>query len=460
MSLTPFVRVQLTLFALLTVVSLSLMALGIVKLPAMLGVGTIDVVAEMDAAAGIYEGGNVTVRGQTVGRIREVDLSPDAVRATLRIDSGADIPKDSTVFVRSVSAVGEQYVDFVPDDGASQSDVLGDGDVVRIDAQNQPVPVGPLLDDANALLASVPQEKLQGLLDESAQAFGGRGEDMRMILDSTTDLLDSAVENAPETFDLLRDGGTVLQSQVATGDAIQSWAADVNGFTARLNDIDPTVRSVLARAPETTAVATELFQRVRPTLPLLLANLSSVSDVLLTYNPGVEQLLVLLPPLEAAQTTVVGGGKDVGAANVDFLLKLNSPPACTTGYLPANERRSPNELETLDTPDDLYCKIPQNVDALTRGVRNFPCMEVPGRRAPTPEICRSPEGYVPLGNNPPVGDPNSLEPRPAPRVGTATYQPSSGTYTGPDGRSYAVEPMNNAAPGTEPTLGALMGAGR
>jgi phospholipid/cholesterol/gamma-HCH transport system substrate-binding protein len=460
MTLTPFVRVQLTLFAILTVISLTIMGVGIVRLPAMFGIGTIDVVAEMDTAAGIYVGGNVTVRGSTVGRIRDVDLTSDSVHATLRIDSGADIPKDSTVYVRSVSAVGEQYVDFVPAADSDTSDVLKDGDVVRIEAANQPVPVGPLLDDADALLASVPREKLSSLLDESAQAFGGRGEDMRTILDSTADLVDSAVENESQTRDLLRDGGTVLQTQARTGDSIREWAADVNGLTARLNDIDPTIRSVLDRAPRAAAVATNLFQQVRPTLPLLLANLSSVSDVLLTYNPGVEQLLVLLPPLEAAQTTVVGGGKDVGAANVDFLLQFNAPPACTTGYLPADQRRSPNELEVLDTPPDLYCKIPQDTDTLTRGVRNFPCMEVPGRRAPTPEICRSEEGYVPLGTNPPVGDPNSLTPAPQPRVGATTYEPSSGTYVGPDGRTYAVEPMNNAAPGSPPTLDGLMNAGR
>lgn len=459
MRLTSFVKTQLGLFAVLTVVSLTLMGVGVVRLPAMIGIGTIEVIAEMDTAAGLYDGGNVTVRGSEVGRIRSVDLTSDSVRATLRIDSDADIPRESTVYVRSMSAVGEQYIDFVPPAGGS-GDHLGDGDVVRIAAENQPVPVGPLLDDANALLASVPQQKLTDLLDEASEAFGGRGEDMRTILDSTSDLVDSAVENAPQTWDLLRDGGALLQTQVRTGDDIRAWAASVDGFSARLNGLDPTIRSVLARAPETTAVATDLFQRVRPTLPLLLANLSGTSDVLLTYNPGVEQLLVLLPPLEAAQTTVVGGGADVGAANVDFLLQFNAPPACTTGYLPADQRRSPNEFEVLDTPPDLYCKIPQDTDTLTRGVRNFPCMEVPGRRAPTPEICRSPEGYQPLGTNPPVGDPNSLEPAPQPRVGTRTYEPATGTYVGPDGRTYAVEPMNGTTPGTQPTLNGLMDAGR
>ena len=41
--------------------------------------------------------------------------------------------------------------------------------------------------------------------------------------------------------------------------------------------------------------ARQLFERLQPTLPVLLANLVSVGEVAVTYQPGIEQLLVLLP---------------------------------------------------------------------------------------------------------------------------------------------------------------------
>jgi phospholipid/cholesterol/gamma-HCH transport system substrate-binding protein len=48
----------------------------------------------------------------------------------------------------------------------------------------------------------------------------------------------------------------------------------------------------------------------------------------------------------------------------------------------------------------MYCKVAQNDATVVRGARNYPCMEFPGKRAPTVQLCRDPRGYVPLGSNP------------------------------------------------------------
>jgi phospholipid/cholesterol/gamma-HCH transport system substrate-binding protein len=66
-------------------------------------------------------------------------------------------------------------------------------------------------------------------------------------------------------------------------------------------------------------------------------------------------------------------------------------------------------------PGGAYCKIPQDTPAnAVRGARNIPCMDVPGKRAATPQDCRSSKPYVPLGTNPWYGDPNQLRNCPAP----------------------------------------------
>ena len=51
---------------------------------------------------------------------------------------------------------------------------------------------------------------------------------------------------------------------------------------------------------------------------------------------------------------------------------------------------------------------------MVRGARNYPCVDVPGKRAATPQECRSNEPYVPLGTNPWYGDPNQMRNCPAP----------------------------------------------
>ncbi|MEC9325141.1 MAG: mammalian cell entry protein, partial [Actinomycetota bacterium] len=56
----------------------------------------------------------------------------------------------------------------------------------------------------------------------------------------------------------------------------------------------------------------------------------------------------------------------------------------------------PEDTTTLDTPDGLYCKLPQDSPMNVRGARNYPCMGHPGKRAPTVELCNDPRGFVPL----------------------------------------------------------------
>ena len=50
----------------------------------------------------------------------------------------------------------------------------------------------------------------------------------------------------------------------------------------------------------------------------------------------------------------------------------------------------------MDTPDGVYCKLPQDSPIVVRGARNSPCMGVPGKRAPTVQECYSDKPYMPL----------------------------------------------------------------
>ncbi|MDT0488371.1 hypothetical protein RNB18_50925, partial [Streptomyces sp. DSM 41640] len=75
---------------------------------------------------------------------------------------------------------------------------------------------------------------------------------------------------------------------------------------------------------------------------------------------------------------------------------MGDPPACTVGFLPPSAWRSPEDTSDIDTPDGLYCKLPQDSPMGVRGARNYPCMGKPGKRAPTVEICNSDQPYEPL----------------------------------------------------------------
>jgi phospholipid/cholesterol/gamma-HCH transport system substrate-binding protein len=144
---------------------------------------------------------------------------------------------------------------------------------------------------------------------------------------------------------------------------------------------------------------------------------------------------------------------------LDFNLNLNLPAPCTTGFLPAQQRRSASQVDYPHRPDgDLYCRVPQDSAINVRGARNIPCETVPGKRAPSVKMCESTEDYVPLNDGYNwKGDPNAtlsgqgvpqlppgspsivVPPAPAPApppIAAAIYDPVTGSYVGPDGRVY------------------------
>jgi hypothetical protein len=141
---------------------------------------------------------------------------------------------------------------------------------------------------------------------------------------------------------------------------------------------------------------TRLFDQIKPTLPVLLANLTSIGQVGVTYHPSLEQILVLLPPLTAMFIGAGPHNNHVGQGLGDFRLTQGDPSPCTVGYLPPNQWRSPAETTPAATPDGLYCKLPQDAPVAVRGARNYPCMEVPGKRAPTVAQCHSDRPYEPI----------------------------------------------------------------
>lgn len=459
MKLTRFVRIQLTIFAVLTVIGLVVMAGSYVHLPAMVGIGRYRVTVQLAATGGLYPTANVAYRGTNVGKVDEVRLTPDGVDARLSINSDYKIPSDVDAYVKSVSAVGEQYVDLVPVDHPRGGN-LGNGSVIAVQRTRLPQDVGAMLDQADRLLASVQNTKLRQLIDDAFVAFNGAGPDLQKFIDSASLLVQEAQANTQQTKDLLNKIGPLLDTQNRSADAVRTWTHDLATVTDQLRQHDPSLSQLLERTPSAAAKVSKTFQDMKPTLPLLLSNLVSVGQVGVTYHAGLEQILVVYPPLLASLLTVIRGPTEYGAM-VDFMLGLDDPPGCTTGFLPPEQRRSPADTSETDSPSGMYCKVPQNAKEAVRGIRNTPCQDVPGKRAPTPELCRDPNGYVPEGDNPPFGPPrpvdNSGAPTGAdpaqthPAAMSGRLDPSSGTFLGPDGRTYRQGDVSTNGSGKVPT---------
>jgi phospholipid/cholesterol/gamma-HCH transport system substrate-binding protein len=409
--LTPFIRRQLIVFGILTVVALVVLGWYYLRIPTLVGIGQYTLKADLPASGGLYPTANVTYRGETIGKVTDVEPTETGAQATMSIASRYKIPIDATANVHSVSAVGEQYLDLVsvgnPGKYFSPGQTITKGTV--------PSEIGPALDTAYRGLEALPKEKISELLDETAQAVGGLGPALQRLVDATQAIAGDFKTNIQDVDDIIQNSGPILNSQVTTGDAIERWARNLNILAAQAAENDQHVQSILTQAAPTADQVNAVFSDVRDSLPQTLANLEIVLDMLKRYHNGVEQVLVLLPEAAAAAQTVAAPYGNRGELALDLGFSINQPPPCLTGFLPASEWRSPADTSLQPLPSGQYCKIPMDTPAnAVRGSRNIPCVDVPGKRAATPRECRSKEPYIPLGTNPWYGDPNQIRNCPAP----------------------------------------------
>jgi phospholipid/cholesterol/gamma-HCH transport system substrate-binding protein len=393
--LTRFVRTQLIIFTIASIIGVTVMVFGYVQAPTLLGVGHITVKLELPASGGLYRFANVTYRGVQVGKVTDVEVvDGERVQATLSLDASPKIPSVLKAQVRSVSPVGEQYVDLQPPNDSPP--YLREGSVIAMSDTSIPQPVGPVLDQLSGLTSSIPQDQLSALLDESFKAFNGAGYDFGSLLDSSAAFSEDLNGVADRVAALVDDGTPLLDSQAQSSDHLRVLSRSLAGITDEIAEDDPQLRTVLQTGPGFAQEVSRLLDQLKPTLPILLANLTTVGQVAFTYNAALEQLLVLLPPGVANNQAASPINNPVGLPMADFATMIGDPAACTVGFLPPSEWRSPADTTEIDTPDGLYCKLPQDSPIAVRGARNYPCAEHPGKRAPTVQLCNSEEGYQPL----------------------------------------------------------------
>lgn len=465
MRLTKPVKIQLAIFTTVSVIASAVMIFGYINVPAMMGVGRYTVTLQLAQASGLYKSANVTYRGTEVGRVEAVNLTDTGVVVELALRSGIAIPSDLEAEVHSTSAIGEQYVALLP--RSADAPPLKSGDVIRVENTSTPPDIGPLLDAANRGLQAIPRDNVKTVIDESYTAVGGLGAELSRIVQGSTRLASDARKNLDPIVSLIDHAQPVLDSQAETAASINAWAGHVSDLTRQLKNHDDAVAGFIQNGGQAADQARQLVERLKPTLPVLMNNLLGLGQLAVTYNPGIEQLLVLVPMGVAVMQSGTVANRDSKHPGLvlSFNLNLNLPPPCTTGYLPAQQQRTPSLTDTPDRPvDDLYCRIPQDSWNAVRGARNLPCMMKPGKRAPTAKMCKSDEQYVPLNDGFNwKGDPNATlsgqdipqrppgapappaapapPPGAIPPVAAAYYDPATGSYVGPDGNVYTQQDL-------------------
>ncbi|RNL78398.1 MCE family protein [Nocardioides marmorisolisilvae] len=315
---------------------------------------TYSVSVHLKESGGLFQRGEVTYRGFTVGRVQRLDFRTDGVIARIQIKDRWKIPADLTAEVHNRSAVGEQYLDLVPH--TDHGPYLHDGSVIRTAQTTTPVRDQDLIVATDRLLKSIDVDDLATVVDESATAFGGEGNDLAALLTNSRTILNAAQTSLPATKALLRSGATVLGTQDLQARTIADYLDSLARTSGVLANRDRDVRLVLADGTRAARELQLLADGLSPELPDLLAHIVDISGLLDAHRDGIEETLVAIPwALASAQTP----GRD-GRAHFTFVGGL-TPQPCRTGYIPAADWRSPLDPTVSDLPDDIGCRTPSSV---------------------------------------------------------------------------------------------------
>jgi phospholipid/cholesterol/gamma-HCH transport system substrate-binding protein len=466
-----FERAQFIAFVVVSILVVILAAFY-TGIPASLGVGRYPVRVELPQAATLYPRAMVTLAGSSIGEVKDISLTGRGVVATISVDSGTRIPSGSTVSIRSVSAIGEQYLDFTPGNSSSP-DVEPDTDFSPT-AVSMPTDINRVLERVNRLIATIPRDDLNSAIDEFSVAFSGSSRNLQRILDSSSLLLGTATANLAPTKRLIDDLRPVLETQKDVGPDTLGVMRNLAEFTAQLKDSDRTLRGTIEKTPAFTDGVDQLVERLREPLPRLLADLGNVSQVAEVYLPNVRNTLTVVPAMINAVQSSIFNTPIPDALRINFKAVVNDPPPCTRGFAGANQR-NPTDLSPAPPETTVFCDVPHSSPQAVRGSHNAACPNDPNLRSPDAAGCglrfQSKEEEAQALRNgldtimdtarnssiaserpagaPPPDTTGSVERQRSAQA--SSYDPRSGVFVTPDGQPFILGRGQSGGPGPQAT---------
>ncbi|NKZ02544.1 MCE family protein [Actinomadura latina] len=453
------VIVQLIAFVVITIVGVAIVSVNYIGLGRdLLGKEYVAYV-DLTDSGGVFTNAEVTYRGVPVGRVGPIELTKGGIRVKLVLKRGERIPRDGTkAIVANRSAVGEQYIDLEPTKKSGPYLDQGNAYTIPKERTTLPVSTAELLRNVDSLVGSVNTKDLGTIVDELDKAFSGSAEDLQSILDDTDRLLKTADEAYPDTKQLLDNSVTVLDTQRGQAANIQGFARNLNELTTSLRNDDPALRRTIDGVPGAVDETHKAIKQLAPTLPVLLANLTTTGQIITSRQAGLRSLFILYPVTVAGAFTVTPGD---GTQHLGLDLNIDSPPPCTQGYEKV-KHRWPQDTSPKKPRLDAGCKAPHNAPTAVRGSRNFPKDEI----LPYPQVpagATAGAGFPAGGATGTEGGKSQAEGKsgaktkaaaaapagqvddgrlilsyPSDSVEFAGYDPTTGAVYGPDGKRYVM----------------------
>ncbi|KAA9151162.1 MCE family protein [Amycolatopsis acidicola] len=283
--------------------------------------GSYLVHVRMADTGGLTPTSAVTYRGVAVGTVEATRFEPGVagVELDLRLHNGIPIPASSRAVVRMPNPIAIQSLDLQPE--GDEPPYLADGSLIPSERTSRPVPLETLLVHFAQVADSVHTEDIAKLADELSTALSGSKSSLDTLLANAGPLLDLVRQNQPALLNLAGNA----QKLAGEGSTLRQTAASMRQLTDQLRGVTPAAEHLLTDGPPLLEKIVPVLQQAQPSVSTLLSNLVTTSQILVSRDAALNELLVAMPDSLGSLASI----EHDGVAN--FYLVISQGPACYYG---------------------------------------------------------------------------------------------------------------------------------
>jgi len=289
--------------------------LGIIGITALLFNGSLRDVVPLtvvsDRAGLVMEpGAKVKLRGVEIGQVSSIGIDTNNhATLKLRIDPKPFkyLPSNTEAEIKSTTAFGAKYVDFVVPENSASPAGLKPGSVLR--SRNVTVEVNTVFQNLQAVVGAVDPAKLNAVLSALAEAVRGKGEVMGQAITAADDVLLAVNPRMP----------TIAKDWRLFGSTMNAYSTAAQDILSTLDSFAMTSQTITAQSRALDDVLLSAIGFSRSGLSVLAPNQETIVRALNTVEPTTALLATYSPTytclFQGAQWFLENGGRDALGGN-------------------------------------------------------------------------------------------------------------------------------------------------
>ncbi|MEU3472052.1 MCE family protein [Rhodococcus sp. NPDC006774] len=262
---------------------------------------TITITADLENAAGLYEGNEVAVLGMSVGTVDSIEAQGSHVRISMTVDESVQLPADLDVATISTSVVTDRHVELTPP-YSGDGPVLEDGAHVPLSRTHVPVEIDRVLDAVTELSATLADSSdgnrpIADLLAVTNEGLTGNGAKIRSTLDDLSAALAVGVDNKDSLTRLITSVSELTRVAAENDTQIRGFSTDMAQVIGEAGDQSAALGETVAQINRLTSRLTGLIDANRESFPALFANLETTVAGLTDHSRELSETIDTAPTL-------------------------------------------------------------------------------------------------------------------------------------------------------------------